>query len=138
MLLDHKDLSDNEFLRQFENCELPASLFNHEAHIRLAWLLINRHGVDKAVDEVSRQISNYVDHLGATDKFHKTLTVAAVLIVNHFIQLSSVTDFWSFINENPRLLSDFKNLVLSHYSDEVFNSDQARIEYIEPNLLPFK
>jgi N-formylglutamate deformylase len=128
MSQDHINLSDSEFLTQFENCRLPASSFSHEAHIRLAWLMLKKHGLDEAIRKVSTQIEAYVTHLGATDKYHKTLTVAAVLIVNHFVELSSTSNFNDFITENPRLLTEFKKLVLSHYSVEIFNSDSARLE----------
>lgn len=134
----HSDLTDYEFLTQFESCELPAELFNHEAHIRLAWLLIRQFGVEKAIDKVSQQIEAYVEHLGATDKFHKTLTVSAVLIVNHFMDSSNASSFEDFISENPRLFDEFKQLVISHYSEDVFSSEKARLEFIEPDLLPFR
>lgn len=133
----HLDLADEEFLDQFKSCALSPELFSHEAHLRLAWLLIDKHGLELAIDQVCSQIENYVDHLGARDKYHKTLTVAAVQIVNHFYVQSESTNFIDFILENPRLKTSFKELIDSHYSSEVYHLEQARAKYFEPDLLPF-
>ena len=35
---DHRQLTDQEFSAQFEQTTLDAALFNHEAHLRLAWI----------------------------------------------------------------------------------------------------
>jgi len=133
----HLDLADEEFLDQFKSCALSPELFSHEAHLRLAWLLIDKHGKEVAINQVSGQIENYVDHLGARDKYHKTLTVAAVQIVHHFYEQSESTNFDDFILENPRLKTSFKELINSHYSSEVYNLEEARVKYFEPDLLPF-
>jgi hypothetical protein len=41
----HLDLSDNEFEKQFINCELSPDIFSHEAHLRLAWINIKKMGL---------------------------------------------------------------------------------------------
>ena len=42
-------LTDNELLEQIENCSLSPELFTHETMLRLAWILIQKHGLDVAI-----------------------------------------------------------------------------------------
>jgi hypothetical protein len=46
---DHFKLSDSEFEKKFESCEFDHSMFNHEAHLRLAWIHIHNYGIEKAL-----------------------------------------------------------------------------------------
>lgn len=134
---DHYQLTDEEFESQFSNCTLDSSIFNHEAHIRLAWIHINRYGIEQALINVDNQLYSYVCSLGAEDKYNKTVTIAAVKAVYHFMQKSNSNNFKDFILEHPRLKTNFKELLDKHYSIDIFNSDIAKSSFLEPNLLPF-
>ncbi|WP_080057245.1 hypothetical protein [Spirosoma aerolatum] len=133
----HSDLSDEAFEQQLEACTLPPAIFNHEAHLRLAWIHIRKYGTDQAVGNVCRQLIHYVNSLGARDKYNQTLTVAAVRAVSHFINRSDTDSFYDFIHQFPRLKSDFRALLATHYQLDIYNSDLAKRTYIEPDLLPF-
>jgi hypothetical protein len=37
-------MTDEEFLRAFEACELSNGCFHHRDHIRLAWIYVHRYG----------------------------------------------------------------------------------------------
>lgn len=133
----HRELTDLEFEKQFSEASLPALLFTHEAHIRLAWIHIKKYGLPEAESNVSTQLKKYVKTLGAEDKYHETLTIAGVKAVNHFFKRSKTKNFSTFIQENDILLTDFKQLIQSHYSTNIFKSKQAKLEYLEPELIPF-
>lgn len=132
----HFKLSDREFEQQFINCTLPPSMFSHIAHLRLAWIGVHRDGVKLAEEKIQDHLQRFVAAAGATDKYHATLTVAAVRIVGHFHQRSQTDDFNNFIEEFPQLAADFKGLVGSHYSYDIFNSQKARSEFMQPDLIP--
>lgn len=134
---NHYQLTDKEFELRFQNATLNPSLFNHEAHIRLAWIHITKYGTDKALINVDDQLFNYVVSLGAKDKYNKTVTMAAVKAVSHFIGKAKSTTFKDFIEEFPRLKHNFKDLLAQHYDIDIFNLDIAKSSYLEPNLLPF-
>ena len=134
---DHYQFTDEEFESQFLNCTLDSSIFNHEAHIRLAWIHINKYGIEQALINVDNQLYSYVCSLGAEDKYNKTVTIAAVKAVYHFMQKSNSNNFKDFILEHPRLKTNFKELLDKHYSIDIFNSDIAKSSFLEPNLLPF-
>ena len=134
----HSTLSDGEFLKQLNACSLHPSYFDHEGHLRLAWLNLRSSGTGKGIELTVDQISRFVAHLGATDKFNLTLTVAAVHIVHHFFRRSEVDSFPGFLKEFPQLKTDFKSLVQQHYSPEILWSEVAKREFVSPDLAPFQ
>lgn len=133
----HHQLTNAEFEQQFATCQLDSSLFSHEAHLRLAWIHIQQYGQQQAEINIQKQLQDFVASLGATDKYHATLTVAAVRIVGHFIKNSSAETFSQFMEEYPRLKTAFKGLVEQHYSFDIFSSDAARSSFVEPDLVAF-
>lgn len=133
----HYSLSDQEFEKQFENAILNPKLFSHEAHLRLAWIHVTKYGVDRAAENIVSQITQFDRKFGDVTKFNKTVTIAAVKAVAHFINKSKSHNFKDFIKEFPRLKSNFRDLLSQHYSLDVFKSEQARHSYVEPDLLAF-
>lgn len=136
-MTSHIELPDSDFLRSLQSGTLPPALFNHEAHLRLAWICLEEKTADEGVEEVRRILKAYIRHLGAEAKYHETLTVAAVRAVHHFRLKSSSSDFPSFIQANPRLKSHFREILTQHYSEDHLFSASARSNYLEPDLLPF-
>ena len=134
---NHFSLSDEDFARQFASLELNPALFSHEAHLRLAWIHVTQHGVDQAIANVTSQIKAFATHHGDGGKYHTTVTVAAVRAVYHFVLKSGSDSFQDFISEFPQLKEEFKRLLDSHYSINIFKSTEARQQYLEPDLAPF-
>ena len=133
----HVELSDILFEEQFSNGSLNPAIFSHEAHLRLAWIHINRYGIDRAIENICTQLQDYVEFLGVKDKYNATVTIAAIRAVYHFMLKSETKDFQRFIAENERLKFNFKELVGYHYVTDIFKSEKAKMEYLEPELLPF-
>lgn len=133
----HYEFNDESFERAFAGGSFPASVFNHEAHVRLAWVHVTKYGVDQAVENVNTQLLAFVTQLGAAEKYNKTLTTAAVKAVHHFVCRSDSKSFTGFIAEFPRLVTGFKALMAAHYDIDIFNSPLAKKEYLAPQLLPF-
>lgn len=131
-------LTESEFIFQFENCSLDPSTFDHEAHLRLAWIQIEKFGLEQAIINIQTQLLNFVKHVGAQEKYHQTLTIAAIEIVNQFKTKQSSETFEEFISEFPKLKSNFKQLIEHHYSFDIFNSVEAKNEYLKPDLLSFR
>ncbi|MVM35308.1 hypothetical protein GO755_35125 [Spirosoma sp. HMF4905] len=133
----HFALSDDLFEQQFKLCRLNPTLFSHEAHLRLAWIHVKKYGVEQAIENICDQLVCFVDSLGARNKYNKTLTIAAIRAVNHFINKSDTDNFSDFINQFPRLKFSFKELIACHYQVDIYNSKLAKTVYVEPDLLPF-
>ena len=71
------------------------------------------------------------------DKYNETVTIAGIKAVNHFWQKSAARDFAGFIRENDRLKHNFKDLLSQHYATDIFNCEEAKKQYLEPELIPF-
>ena len=133
----HGHLSDDSFIHLFESRALNPGLFTHEAHLRLAWIYIDRNGLERAEELVSSGIKKYVEHLGADDKYHHTLTIAAVKTVYHFYQKYNGLNFFDFIDEFPRIKEKFKSLIDAHYSSSILTSSNAKRIFVQPDLLEY-
>ncbi len=133
----HFNLSDSEFERSFESCSMKPDVFTHIAHLRLAYIHISRYGKERAIENIEAQLQQFVKFAGATNKYHKTLTIVAIHAVHYHMRKSKAEDFKDFLLEFPELKQDFKNLVNSHYSFDIFNSTEAKIRFLEPDLQPF-
>jgi len=133
----HHDYNDYEFEKAFKIGGFPPALFTHEAHIRLAFIHLRKYGLSIAGDNMCSQIMSFAKAAGDAGKFNKTLTIAAVKIVNHFLRKSNANKFDELTLEYPVLLADFKKLLFAHYGPDVINSEAARKHFIAPDILPF-
>ena len=131
------DRTDDAFLKSFENCTLPDSEFDHRGHLRLAWLYLERYSLEEAIERSCDGISNYAASLGASGKFHRTLTEAIVRIMHIRKQAGAEPDFDGFLDKNPDLVENMKEVVNSHYSEARLFSDEARTIFLAPDLRDF-
>ena len=68
-------------------------------------------------------------------KYHDTLTRAWILAVRHFMaRTPDAASADAFIDANPVLLDS--KIMLTHYSTELPFSDDARRQFVEPDLDP--
>ena len=133
----HHLLTNDEFEEKFSNCDMPAVIFTHEAHLRLAYIHITKYGLEKAIDNLSTQIANCDEKYGDGTKFNKTLTIASVNVMHHFVQKAKATDFNALVLEFPELKNDFLNLLKSHHEIANVKGKKTKLEYLEPDLLAF-
>lgn len=93
--------------------------------------------MEQAEKNIQEQLQNFVASVGAKDKYHTTLTVAAIRMVGHFVEKSNVTDFKDFIIEFPQLKNNFKGMIEQHYSFDIFSSQKAKVEFMKPDIVAF-
>ena len=108
-------LTDNQLLGRIQECSLDPTDFTHETLLRLSWILIQKYGLDEAIQKNKEIKENYYKTALKSDKFNITLTKAYVEILHHFMERSSTNDFEKLLREFPRLKFNFKNLVKTHY-----------------------
>jgi hypothetical protein len=126
---------DRNFRSAFENFTVAPSQFNHEAHVRLAYIYLVESDVESAVQRMRESLLKFIEHNGIPrSKFHETITQAWVLAVRHFMNKSSSTSFHDFIAKSQVLLDS--KIMLTHYSASVLFSSDARAAFVEPDLDP--
>ena len=130
-------LSDEEFIRQFENKTLPPKYFDHLGHIKIAWLYLAKNQQCVAKELVCNCIKKYAESLGATTKFNRTITDALVQIIAIRMANNAGQDWVTFINENTDIAEDAVAVLLTFYTPELLFSESARNSVIEPNIKQF-
>jgi hypothetical protein len=126
---------DINFRSAFEACTFAPSEFNHEAHVRLAYIYLATADVEIAVRRMREALLNFLAHNGVpSTKYHATITRAWVLAVRHFMNHSTSTSAADFIEKNDELLDS--KIMLTHYSASVLFSPDARVSFVEPDLDP--
>jgi hypothetical protein len=131
-----KQLNDTEFLFQFENQTLDMRHFNHMGHLRLAWLYLSRYDVDSAVKLVCSSIQAYATSLGASRKFHLTITNALVRIMAKRRDNMQKKEWELFLLENQDLVNDAISVLDQHFSKGLLFSEQARTTLVQPDKKP--
>lgn len=134
---DHWQFTDEEYEAVFESYQLKPGMFSHEAHLRLAYIHIQKYGATQAEVNMCDQIKGFAESLGVYDKFNKTVTIAAVKVMDHFISKAASKTFKGLIHEFPNLLLNFKGILNQHYSYNVFGDQKAKEAFQEPDLLAF-
>ncbi len=134
---NHFNFSDAKFLQKIIDCDFLPIDFSHEAHLRFFWINIKLYGIEQSIISIQNQLKNYVESVGATDKYNITLSVAAIKAVYHFKLKSNSENFKDFITEYPQLKNNFKGLMNTHYGIDIYNSGKSKSQYLQPDLLPF-
>ncbi len=133
----HYKMSDDEFESKFQNCQLDPIIFTHEAHLRLAYIHIQKYGEAQAIENIRAQLKDYVNHVGEKGKYHDTVTVISIKEIALRMLQSKQPDFKSFMSEFPELQNDFKSVINSRYTFDVFPSKEAKESFIAPDKTPY-
>jgi hypothetical protein len=124
-------MTDEEFLRALESCELPESDFGHAAHVRAAYLYLRQADFAAALARIQRAIRNYAGHLGQPDRYHETITVAYLaLIQQHICERGNGGEWPAFARENPELFRP--GLLREFYPRAQLESEMARSVFLLP------
>ena len=123
-------MHDREFVEAFEACTLPPAQFPHRAHVRLAWLYLREHPLLETLTRYSHGIRRYATSLGASAKYHETITWAYLFLIHERMQLAACETFEDFANANEDL---FGPVLDRYYSRETLGSDLARTTFVLPD-----
>lgn len=134
-MISHDQLNDEAFEKEFSACAMLEEVFTHEAHLRLAWIYLQKYGERKAELKTNEDIVRYTKFLGVAHIYNRTVTTAAVKIIAQLSKKLEGSTFNELLDAFPELMLDFKGLIGQHYSMDVFNSAIAKANYVEPDLL---
>ena len=124
-------MSDEEFLRALESGELPEADFGHAGHVRAAYLYLRLGDFAVALVRMRAAIRNYARRLGKADRYHETMTVAYLALIQQHICLRGDGGGWpGFARENPELLQP--DLLLHFYPRAQLQSELARRVFVLP------
>lgn len=98
-------MTDHQFLADLEACRLPATEFNHAAHVRLGYLCLREHAYPEALGKVRSLIQNYANSIGRGGLYDETITVAFLALIQEHLKGRGDPGGWeAFREQNPELL----------------------------------
>src|SRR5690348_7475949 len=129
-------MSDEEFMRQFENCTLSADCFHHADHVRMAYLYASRYPILEAIERFSCALKKFAASQGKPERYHQTITWAYMLLIAERKARVSDQESWEeFKSNNPDLMNWQQNILHQYYRDETLKSVLARQIFIFPDKL---
>lgn len=134
--MDIAQLSDDAFLEGFAACTLPPAAFSHLGHIRIAWIHLQRHPLDEAVERVCAGIDAFARCLGVPDKYNRTLSQALVLLMAAGGGADPTVGWEAFLARNRALVDDARTVLGRHYSPELLAGLAARNRFVPPDREP--
>jgi hypothetical protein len=129
-------MTDQEFIRRFENCTLPAESFHHRDHVRIVWLYLRCYPVLETLNRFSEGLKRFATANGKANLYHETITWAYVFLIHERMARKGPEQSWAeFVDANADLF-DWKNSVLkSYYHDDTLRSEIARRLFVLPDKL---
>lgn len=135
-------MDDEEFLRQFESCELPHSEWTHRAHVRIAYLCLLDTDFDTARLRVSEGIRRFKAAKnvpeGPLEGYNETTTHAFLKIVHAtmlaYAKVFPVKNSEAFCDRHTQLLD--RNILRLFYSPERRTHPEAKTNLVPPDLAP--
>jgi hypothetical protein len=124
--------ADTAFLEAFDSGRPEGGAFGHREHLRLAWILIGRHGLDAATPEIERRLRGMAAAHGMPERYNRTLTRFWVRLVAHVSERRPAAAFADFLDAEAWLLDP--GLARRHYSAELLSSGEASAEWVDPDL----
>jgi hypothetical protein len=122
-------MTDAEFLTALESGVLPEADFNHAGHVRAAWLYLRQSPFPEALARMSGALRNYATTHGRPDRYHETITVASLALINERLLLRGDGGGWQeFLAQNHELLD--RRLLTHYYRPETLASPAARRVFI--------
>jgi hypothetical protein len=121
-------MNDQQFLRELESCQLAPQHFNHHAHVRAAFLFLESLPFGAAIDRMRATIQRYAASLGRPEKYHETLTVAFMCLVNAHRQRGGYGGWEDFARLNPELFDS--GVLRQYYEPATLASPLARTTFV--------
>jgi hypothetical protein len=132
---DQRSNDDRAFVAQFEACTLPPREFDHRNHVRLAWLYLNEAPLLEALARFRTSLQRYAGSLGASAKYHETITFAFLFLIHERMQCDARATFDAFAAAHPDL---FEPILLRYYRAETLASDLARRSFVLPDAVQLR
>jgi hypothetical protein len=127
-------MTDQEFLRAFLRGWPPGDRFGHREHLRIAWLVIERHGAEMAAEIVGDRLRQMAIAQGMAPLYNETMTRFWIRFIAHVRDATGALTVDEAIERVPLVLD--KGLPMRHWSRTAMFGPDARAGWVEPDLAP--
>jgi hypothetical protein len=127
-------MTDEEFVRRFEDCTLSSDCFPHREHVRLGWLYLRRYPLLEALAKFSEGLKIFATAHGAAGRYHETITWAYLFLIYERMAADEAAEKWDdFAAANPDLLAWPNDILKALYRAETLQSERARRFFVLPD-----
>jgi hypothetical protein len=135
-------MDDAELLQQFQYVTLPFDLWTHRAHVKIAYLHLQKYPFDEALARICDGIKRYNAANSVpesvTSGYNQTTTVAFLhliaAVMRAYEHTHPVRNADEFCDTHPQLMS--KHVLRFFYSPHRRMHPDAKTRFIEPDLAP--
>jgi hypothetical protein len=121
-------------LDAFESGTVDPDAFDHEAHVYMAWLYLERYPLLEAVSKFDGALQRLTQKLGIPGKYHATITWFFMLLIAERRDADPGSDWFRFRRNNDDLIRDGK-ILRRYYDSKTLASDRARQSFVLPDKL---
>ena len=122
-------------IEAFESGSIDADAFDHESHVYITWLYLERYSVSEAIARFTAAIKRLTESLGQANKYHETITWFFMLLIAERRSLAGTCDWLQFRRCNEDVCASPGVILNQYYSRDVLASEQARQSFMLPNKL---
>lgn len=127
-------MSDEEFIRNFEACTLPAERFHHQEHVRVVWLYLLQYSVLETLARFSEALKRFAAANGKATLYHETISWAYVFLIHERMARGTRAQSWQeFMATNSDLFDWQTSILKSYYRDGTLESELARQTFVLPD-----
>jgi hypothetical protein len=129
------ECTDEQLLQAFESCTLAPAEFSHRQHLSLGWIYLRRYGFPGGVARFCDRLRDYVAAIGATGKYHETITWAYMVLMHEEMTLRSPPGetFAAMVERRPDLLDHRNGALANCYPPTQLESADARRVFVLPH-----
>lgn len=99
------NITDHEWMEQFENATLPSSGFHHVDHVKMAFLYLQLYPPLEAIKRFSSALIRFARANGKPNLYHETITWAFLLLIRErMVRAGSPLTWAEFAAANPDLI----------------------------------
>jgi len=121
-------------IEEFEAHAFAIDSFDHEAHVYVAWLYLQRYDLLTSIDRFRTTLIRLTENLGMPGKYHETITWFYMIVVAESLVGNSKSGWECFKRQNPALFRRNPSVIRDFYSEERLMSDAARATFLLPDL----
>ena len=124
-------MTDDQFIHALEHGELAPAEFNHRAHLRAAYIYLQRANWLDATVRMRDTLRVFAARIGKAGLYHETITVAFMALVAERAAHGSYADGAAFAEAHGDLAD--KQLLNRWYTATRLGSEQARARFVMPD-----